>query len=73
MYNIPIPKIFDYKGFVFVIYFEDHAPAHVHVKGHGCEAKVNTESLKVLSNKGFKPKEINIIVRFIRDKRDSFC
>jgi hypothetical protein len=30
-----MPTIFNEAGFRFMIYVHDHAPAHVHVLGHG--------------------------------------
>ena len=30
-------------GYRFVIYSNDHEPAHVHVLGKGCEAKVQSD------------------------------
>jgi len=33
-----MPTIFTYAGHRVVIYSNDHRPAHVHVRGSGCEA-----------------------------------
>ena len=33
-----MPKIFEYFGFVFLFYSNEHEPIHVHVMKDGCEA-----------------------------------
>jgi len=33
-------------GYRFVIYTNDHEPAHVHVVGKGCEAKISCQGMK---------------------------
>lgn len=32
-----MPKIFEYFGFVFLFYSNEHEPIHVHVNKEGCE------------------------------------
>lgn len=34
----PMPKIFEYFGFVFYFFSNDHEPIHVHVKHSGTES-----------------------------------
>ena len=33
-----MPKIFEYFGFIFLFYFNEHEPIHVHVMKDGHEA-----------------------------------
>lgn len=32
-----MPKIFEYFGFIFLFYSNEHEPIHVHVNKEGCE------------------------------------
>lgn len=36
-----MPKIFEYLGFIFFFYSNDHEPIHVHVKKGSVEVKVD--------------------------------
>jgi hypothetical protein len=36
-----MPKVFEYLGFIFFFYSNDHEPFHCHVKKGDKEAKVN--------------------------------
>lgn len=36
-----MPEIFRFYGFSFFFYSKEHDPLHVHVEGHGGEAKYN--------------------------------
>ena len=38
-----MPKIFEYLGFIFFFYSNDHEPFHCHVKKGGKEVKVDFE------------------------------
>ena len=33
-----MPKIYEYFGFIFFFYSDEHEPVHVHVKKSGCES-----------------------------------
>jgi hypothetical protein len=43
-------------GMRFVIYTDDHEPAHTHVYGDG-EARINILDLTVISNRGMKKRD----------------
>ena len=34
----PMPKIYEYFGFIFFFYSDEHEPIHVHVAKSGCES-----------------------------------
>ena len=36
-----MPKIFEYFGFVFFFYSNEHEPIHVHVTHKGCQSILN--------------------------------
>ncbi|MCL2435769.1 MAG: DUF4160 domain-containing protein [Lentimicrobiaceae bacterium] len=33
-----MPKIYEYFGFIFFFYSDEHEPVHVHVRKSGCES-----------------------------------
>ena len=46
-------------------------PAHVHIKGGGCDAKVWIEPEILLADSyGFNPRQLSIILRTVADNRD---
>ena len=52
-------------GCRFVIYTNDHAPAHVHIVGNGCEAKVQLDGpqgLELVWQHGFGRAELRRIM-----------
>ena len=40
------PTVFGFEGLRFVIYPNDHRPAHVHVMGRGCEAVISRREIR---------------------------
>ncbi len=50
-----------------VIYTKDHAPAHVHVKSAGKEARIALSPVDILDNWGFSPSEIRAILKLIQE------
>lgn len=55
----------------FVIYSNDHDPAHVHVIRAGCEAKVQLvgASPTLIWQQGFSPAELRRILEEVRAER----
>lgn len=58
-------------GLRFVIYANDHDPAHIHVQGAGCEAKVQLvgEAPRLIWQQGFSPSELRRILEEVRKER----
>lgn len=54
-------EIFRFKSLKFKIWSRDHLPPHVHVIGPDAHAKVEIETLKILSSKGFSANDLKII------------
>ncbi|MBR5664461.1 MAG: DUF4160 domain-containing protein [Bacteroidales bacterium] len=57
-----MPKIFEYFGFVFFFYSNEHEPIHVHVKHGECESVFELimmngqlEQINVRNKQGYKP------------------
>ena len=53
-----MPKIFEFFGFSFMFFSNDHEPIHVHIVKDNCEAKYNVNPIEKVYNKGFKAREI---------------
>lgn len=58
-------------GMHFVIYTDDHEPAHVHVYGDG-ETRIDILSLKVMSVRGMKKRDIAVALAIIEENRRLF-
>jgi len=53
-----VPTIFIEDGFRFMIYLDDHPPAHVHAIGAGCMMRIGLEPLQLLSSVGAKANDV---------------
>jgi len=58
-------------GFRFVIYTDDHEPAHVHVYGDG-EARINVIDLAVLSNRRMTKRDLQVALNIVQANRGLF-
>lgn len=63
------PLILRKDGYRVIIYFNDHEPAHVHVKKDRNEARVQLNPVEMMNNHGFKPKEIKKITKIVKDNQ----
>jgi len=71
-----MPKIFEYFGFIFYFYSNEHEPIHVHVIHGGCESifdiillNGNLEDIRTRDKRGIDPlseKDIRTAKAFIR-------
>ncbi len=64
-----MPEIFRERGYRFVIYFNDHAPPHCHVKKAGNEARVTLNPIEILSSQGYNNREIGDILEITQQHR----
>ena len=64
-------KVHRFDGLRFVIYSNDHDPAHVHILRAGCEAKVQLvgEQPVLIWQHGFSPAELRRILEETRNER----
>jgi uncharacterized protein DUF4160 len=53
-----MPTVFTEGGFRFMIYLDDHPPAHVHAIGGDCMIRIGLEPLQVLSSVGAKASDV---------------
>ena len=70
-----MPKIYQYLGFLFFFYSNEHLPIHCHVKRGEHEVKAELEYingkpivkfLKIKGSKIFNKKDLNEIEKFIK-------
>ena len=66
------PTVYEVKSLKFVIYFRDHNPPHVHVKGRSAEAVFDLKTCECIENNGFSSRAINRIGGMITEKKQLF-
>jgi hypothetical protein len=71
-----LPTVLRRDGFRFAFFSDEGSPReqpHVHVSGGGNEAKIWLEpDIAVAENYGFNARELNRLVRIVREERDRF-
>ncbi|PYE38827.1 uncharacterized protein DUF4160 [Rhizobium sp. PP-F2F-G20b] len=58
-------------GMRFVIYKDDHEPAHLHVYGDG-EARISIFDIAVLSNRGMRKRDLAVALAIVHDHQGLF-
>ena len=61
------PNIITVDGYRFVIYNNDHRPAHVHVIKGERAARVHLATSELTENYGFTPAEVRRILKLSRE------
>lgn len=56
-------------GMRFVIYTDDHEPAHVHVYGDG-EARIDIFRTSPISNRGMRKRDLAVAVAIVGENRE---
>lgn len=56
----------------YVILTNDHPPPHVHVKGPGCECRIQIDDARVMSNSGFTPRDLRVIMTTVVENAATF-
>jgi len=65
------PTILRQGGFQFIIFVNDHPPAHVHVRRAGNVARVRLQPVEILHNIGYNQRELRTIRTIVeRHQRD---
>lgn len=59
------------SGMRFVIYTDDHEPAHLHVYGDG-EARINISLVTVISNRGMSKRDLTRALNIVLEYREMF-
>ncbi len=65
-----MPTIFTEGGFRFMIYLDDHLPAHVHAIGADCMIRIGLEPLEVLSSVGAKATDVRRATEIAQRRRE---
>ena len=65
-----MPTLFYFFGLRFFFYSNDHEPIHVHVSNSDGEAKFNVNLLKLIENRGLKPKDIRYAEAAIEENKE---
>lgn len=71
VYFRPMVTILREDGLRFVIYPDDHEPAHVHVYGDG-EARIDIVRMIAMSQRGMKKRDLAKALAIVREKRELF-
>ena len=67
-----MPTVLRADGFRFYFYsHEPGEPPHVHVDKSGASAKVWLDPVSLARNRGFRPRELNVIINLVRDHRSA--
>jgi len=64
-----MPTLLQERGYRVVMYYNDHTPAHVHVKKAGNEALVQLDPIVIMDNYGYNRGELNTIIEIIADNQ----
>jgi len=68
-----MPTLLNLFGLRFYFYVNDHQPIHIHVENADGEAKFELETdLKLIYNKGLKPKDIRLAESIIEENKENF-
>ena len=65
-----MPTIFTEGGFRFMIYLDDHLPAHVHAIGADCMIRIGLEPLEVLSSVGANATDVRRAAEIAQRRRE---
>ena len=67
-----MPDFFRQFGFVFLFFSHEHTPVHVHVRGHGGDAKFvwDGEGFFLTESNGIKSNDLERIERVVQENSD---
>ncbi len=68
-----MPTLLNLFGLRFYFYTRDHKPIHIHVESSEGNAKFEIEDdLKLVSNKGLKPKDLRLAESILEENKENF-
>lgn len=68
-----MPTLLILFGLRFYFYINDHESIHIHVENADGEAKFEIEkNIRLVYNKGLKPKDIRLAESIIEENKDNF-
>ena len=65
-----MPTIFIEGGFRYMIYVDDHPPAHVHAIGAECMIRIGLDPLRLLSTAGAKASDVRRALEIASRRRE---
>lgn len=65
-----MPTIFIVFGLKFFFYSIEHLPVHIHVRNADGEAKFEIIPVRLISNKGLKPKDVKLAESIIEENKE---
>lgn len=67
-----MPVIHRDGGLRFIIYVDDHAPAHLHVEGNGGSAKIALANADLIWSRGLGRRDVIRAVDVVRQEQTEF-
>ncbi|MBK9935085.1 MAG: DUF4160 domain-containing protein [Cytophagaceae bacterium] len=65
-----MPTIFIVFGLKFFFYSNEHLPMHVHIRNAEGEAKFEIKPVRMVNNKGLKPKDLKLAESIIEENQE---
>ena len=62
-----MPTVLRVKGYRFIIFTNDHLPAHIHVQMAEGGAKVNLAPVEITEHFGLNPRQLRDILEIVDD------
>lgn len=66
------PTLLRQDGYQFVVFPNDHPPAHVHVRRAGKVARIQLDPVELMDNYGYNSREISKILQIVQDNQGIF-
>jgi len=67
-----MPTILKLNGYRFFFFSNEHIPKHIHIQKQQKYAKIDIESLQILDNYKFNSKELNEILKIVKENQQKF-
>jgi len=67
-----MPTILKINGYRFFFFSNEHTPKHIHIQKQEKYAKINIENLQILDNYKFNSKELNEILKIVKENQQRF-
>jgi hypothetical protein len=64
------PTVLRESGYQFIIFTNDHPPAHVHVRRSGKAARIRLEPVEILDSHEFNTRELGKILSIVEENQD---
>lgn len=65
-----MPTVLRVKGYRFIIFTNDHPPAHIHVKQAGGGAKINLKPIEVVEQFHLNTRQLREILEIVDENQE---